>query len=192
MTKFEFPLNLTFKITTLSNDFVAKDAEGNTIAYVKQKSFKLKEEVEVFKDESREVLIYKINADKWLDFSAAYSITDVNNVYLGKVVRKGLISIWKAEYDIIDQNENLQYKINEENPWIKLIDSVAGAIVGYFLNPSYIVTDNNGNKIVRLKKLRSIVGRKFVIEKISDVDSDDEQRILLSLMMMILLERRRG
>lgn len=43
-----------------------KDANGTTIAYVKQKMFKLVEEVSVFNDESKSQTNYFIKADKWL------------------------------------------------------------------------------------------------------------------------------
>jgi uncharacterized protein YxjI len=56
MNSLNFPLNLTFKITTLSNDFTAQDANGNTVAYVRQKMLKLMEEVQVFNNESRSEL----------------------------------------------------------------------------------------------------------------------------------------
>ena len=51
MQNIHYPIDMTFKITTLSNDFIAKDSTGATIAYTKQKLFKLKEKVTVFADE---------------------------------------------------------------------------------------------------------------------------------------------
>ncbi len=53
MQALHFPLKFTFKVTTLSNDFVARDAHDNTVAFVKQKRFKLKEKISVFTDESK-------------------------------------------------------------------------------------------------------------------------------------------
>ena len=52
------------------------DASGNTIAYVRQKMFKLKEDISIFADETKSQVNFKIKADRWLDFSAAYSITN--------------------------------------------------------------------------------------------------------------------
>ena len=48
-----YPLDFTFKITTLSSDFNITDKNGNYVAYVRQKMFKLKEDVIVFNDESK-------------------------------------------------------------------------------------------------------------------------------------------
>ena len=124
MNDLKFPIKLDFKISTLSNDFTAKDASGRTVAYVKQKMFKLKEDITIYDNENKTKVNYKIKADKWIDFSAAYSFTDDKGKELGKIARKGWTSIWKAHYELIDQHQKLQYHIREENAWIKVLDSV--------------------------------------------------------------------
>lgn len=197
MQNLEFPIKFEFKITTFSNDFTATDASGKVIAYVKQKMFRLKEDIAIYSDESKSKINYRIKADRWLDFSATYSFSDDKGEEIGKIARKGWRSIWKTNYELIDQFQNMQYSIREENAWIKVMDSVFGEIPilgifsGYVFNPTYAVTNKNGDIIVRLKKQPSFFGRKFEIEKIGEIDNDDD-RIMLGLMMMILLERRRG
>ncbi|MEM1325464.1 MAG: hypothetical protein AAGI23_05895 [Bacteroidota bacterium] len=198
MQNLQFPIKFAFKISTLSNDFTATDTSGKLVAYVRQKMFKFKEDIEIFGDERRAQLNYRIRADRWLDFSAAYSFYDADGTQFGKIVRKGWRSIWKAEYDIIDQHEQLQYKVNEENAWVKVMDSmlgeipVVGMLTGYFFNPSYLVTNKTGATVVKLTKQPSFWGREFTVEKLGTLDGDDDDRIMLGLMMMILLERRRG
>ncbi len=198
MTDLNFPISFDFNITTLSNDFTAKDAKGQVIAYVRQKMFKFKEDIEVFSNESRTQVNYRIKADKWIDFSTAYSFTDSNGKALGKVARKGWASLWKANYDIIDQHEKPQYKIREENAWVKVADGLLGQIpilnifTGYLFNPSYVVLDKEEQIVVRLKKEASFFGRKFKISQVKATDADDDHRVMLSLMMLVLLERRRG
>ena len=76
MNSMQFPLQLTFKVTTLSNDFVATDANGNTVAYVRQKMLRLLEEVQVFSNENRSELNYTIRANRWLDFNSTYTFTN--------------------------------------------------------------------------------------------------------------------
>jgi len=198
MQNINFPVNFQFKISSLANDFTATDANGKVIAYVRQKMFKLKEDIEIYNDESKSAVNYRIKADRWLDFSAAYSFLDKDGSSFGKIARKGWRSIWKAEYQMIDESDQPQYKINEENGWVKVFDSLLGEIpvvsffTGYFFNPSYLVTNSAGSPIVKLKKLPSFFGRNFEITKVGEMDSDDDDRIMLGLMMMILLERRRG
>lgn len=198
MNDIKYPVSFKFNIGTIANDFVAKDTLGITLAYVKQKMFKLKEDILIYNDENKSQIEYRINADKWIDFSAAYSIKDKNGTELGKIARKGWKSLWKTEYELIDQYKKLQYHIREDNAWVKVFDGILGQIpiiggfTGYFFNPSYSVLDLNNNAIVKLKKEASFFGRKFVLSKINDIDTDDEERIILGLMMMVLLERRKG
>lgn len=199
MQDIQFPVQFEFKISTLANDFKATDANGKMIAYVRQKMFKLKEDIQIFSDESKTKVNYRIKADKWLDFSTAYSFyTEGNPKSFGKVVRKGWRSIWKAEYQVIDQHEKQQYTISEENAWVKVLDSLLGQIpilgffTGYLFNPSYMVVNKNGKGIIQLKKKPTMLGQNFELIKLGELDADDDDRVMLSLMMMILLEKKRG
>jgi uncharacterized protein YxjI len=198
MQDLKFPIKFLFNISTLANDFTATDTNGKTVAYVKQKMFKLKEDITIYGNDRKTEINYKIKADKWIDFSTAYSITNKSGMELGKIARKGWASLWKAEYDLIDQHQKLQYKIREENGWVKVMDAllgqipVIGAFTGYLFNPSYKVTDLKDQTVARLKKEPSFFGRKFEVSKITNFDEDDDERIVLGLMMMVLLERRRG
>ena len=198
MQNIKYPVNFKFKISTLANDFTATDADGRPIAYVRQKMFKFKEDIQIFNDESKTKVNYRIKADRWLDFSAAYAFFDQNDTEFGKIVRKGWRSFWKAEYEIIDQHQKKQYTITEESAWIRIIDSlfseipILGIFTGYLFNPSYLLKDTQGNTIVKLKKLPSFFGRNFELSQLGQMDSDDDDRIMLGFMMMILLERRRG
>jgi hypothetical protein len=195
----EYPLFLQFKITTLANDFVAKDKNDNTIAYVRQKMFKLKEDVVVFNNETKAEELFRIKADRWLDFNANYSISESRTgESLGKIGRRGMKSIWKSTYIGMDKDGSEDYTIREDNGWVKVWDNMIGELpiigmfTGYILNPSYTLTDKEGNKIFQLKKMPSFFGRKFMLQKFADVPDNDESRLILSFMMMVLLERARG
>ena len=198
MNSMQFPLQLTFKVTTLSNDFVATDANGNTVAYVRQKMLRLLEEVQVFSNENRSELNYTIRANRWLDFNSTYTFTNRMGYEVGRIVRKGWASLWKAHYEIFDEKQQSDLIIREENPWAKVFDNMLGEIPllgvlsGYLFHPAYIVTRSNGTEVVRLTKQPSFWGRKFTVDKLSSFEAGEEERIVLGLMMMILLERQRG
>jgi len=198
MDTLNYPLNFTFKIGTLSNDFTAKDANNQTVAYVRQKLFKLKEKVVVYSDESKTTEKYHIKANKWLDFNTAYAFTDAEGTNLGKVARKGWKSLWKAKYELYDENDQQDLIIQEENPFAKVMDAmlsevpVLGMLTGYLFNPKYTVTRPDGTLVARVKKQKSFFGRRFSIDKLAEFEAGEELRILLGSMMMLLLERRRG
>lgn len=200
MTDYAYPLEFEFKITSLANDFTARDGKGNTIAYVRQKMFKFKEAISVFSSENRERVLYKINADRWIDFNASYMFTrGEGSEIFGRVGRKGAKSLFNAHYEIFDGEGEQEFLIKEENPWAKFWDALLGEVpvlslfTGYLFNPRYIVKRADGTEVVRLSKEASFFGRRFKLEKLSEnLNADEGERMLLSLMMMSLLERRRG
>lgn len=198
MNNLKFPLQLTFKIGTLANDFITLDANGNMIAFVRQKMLRLIDEVQVFNNESRSELLYTIKANKWLDFNTTYTFINSTGYERGRLVRKGWASFWKAYYEIFDENKQQDLLIREENPWAKVFDSmigevpVLGFLSGYLFHPSYILTRPDSTQVVRLKKIPSFFGRRFIVEKLDNFENGEEERIILGFMMLILLERRRG
>jgi uncharacterized protein YxjI len=193
----EYPLELAFKVLALTPQLSVTDASGRLVFYVKLKMFKLKELVTVFADEEQTQPLYKINADRVIDFSARYHFSDVSGTNLGSVKREGVKSLWKAHYNILD-GETAVMTIREENPWVKVADGcisqipIVGLIGGFILHPSYMVSRLDESLVMRLMKQPSFFESKFVVRKESYLDERDEIRVLLSLMMMILLERARG
>lgn len=189
-----FPLSLTFKVTAFAPQIYVHDANGTPLCYVRQKLFKLKEHISVFKDETKEQLISEIHADRIIDFSAAYNFVDTEGITYGSVKRKGMRSIWRTRYEVQDENSN--YVIQEGNPWTKVLDSLVGEIpiigmfTGYMLNPHYDVIDASGECRYTLHKQPSFFGRKFALEQHGE--NEDDLLVVMSLIMMTLLERRRG
>ncbi len=199
LNNLNYPLDFKFKITTLASDFNITDKNGNYVAYVRQKMFKLKEDVIVFNDESKSKELFRIKANQWIDFNASYSLSEIaTGRSFGRLARKGMRSIWKASYDILDANDQPKFKIQEDNGWVKVFDNMVGEIpvigmfTGYFLNPSYTVTGMDGKAYFRLKKMPSFFGRRFQLDRLIDIDDEEESLVILSLLMMTLLERARG
>jgi uncharacterized protein YxjI len=193
-----YPIKISFKIGTIYNDFTAFDSVGNTLGNCKQKLFKFKEHVQIFEDTSQQAIKYEIRADKWLDFNTTYRFTDKNGNDLGRLVRKGWRSLWKAEYFLYDENDNQDAVIREKNAWTKVFDGllseipILGLFSGYVFNPSYTVKRPDGTLIATIKKLPSFFGRNFTIENDASFEHGEEDRVLLGTMMLLLLERRRG
>lgn len=198
MKNVQFPVQFTFKIGTLSNDFIVTDARSNDIAYVRQKMLRLIDEVVVYDNDLKSNILFTIKANKWIDFSLTYSFFNHLEKEIGRVARRGWASMWKARYEIYDENAKQDLLIQEENGWIKVADAVfseipiVGIFSGYVFNPSYLVTRPDGTPVVRLKKQASMIGRRFSLEKLSNFETGEEERVILGLMMMILVERRRG
>ena len=196
----QFPLSLSFKIIALAPQIYVRDASGRELLYVKQKLLKLKEKINVFADSSQSRQLYEINADRVLDIAARYTFTSSPGQTVGSMKRQGLRSFWKATYEVADAHGRTIFTIEEENPWVKVLDGligeipILGAVSGYFLNPRYVVKrTDRGTLAFRISKHRSFLESTFEIQELEPgAEESEEIPVLLSILMMTLLERDRG
>jgi len=193
----QYPIELRFKILTFGQRITVTDAGGATLMFIKQKMFKLKENVQIYSDSTQTNKIFQIASDRIIDFSANYDFTDAAGNDWGAVRRKGMRSLWSAHYEIM-QDGRIDMTISEESPMKKVVESLLGEIpiVGFvaamLLNPSYIVSRPDGTPLLRLTKKPAVFEGRFVLDKLNEMPEDDELRSLLGLIMMVLLERSRG
>ncbi|HSK73764.1 MAG TPA: hypothetical protein VK892_18850 [Pyrinomonadaceae bacterium] len=193
-----YPIDLSFKLIALASQIYIRDADGNLLGYVKQKLLKLKEDINVFADESQSRHLYNIKADRVLDFSARYNFTGPNGRFLGAVKRRGMRSLWRSSYEIFDSGSNQVMQISEEKAWVKLIDGLVGEIpilgmfTGYMFHPAYIVSRTDGTPVMRVQKQPAFFESKFRMTREGQLSPEEEKLGLLSVLTMTLLERSRG
>ena len=190
---YNYPLTMSFKILALNPQVKITDATGQTVLYVKEKALSLKMNTRVFADEAQTQQLYQITADKMMGFTIPFSITTPDGALLAKVVRQGARSIWKLHFPIQDAAGAEVGLINEENPWIKVLDALVSDIpfVGMWINPAYLV-DLRGKPALYLKKQPSMLEGKFILEKRSDFTDADEKMLIPGVIMMLMMERMRG
>lgn len=195
-----YPVTLTFKIIALAPQIYVRDAAGHEILYVRQKLLKLKEKIHVFSDSSQSRELFEINADRILDISARYTITDSQGRMAGTIQRRGMRSFWKASYEITTPT-GAAYELEEENPWVKVIDSllgeipVIGMLTGLFFHPRYRIQETATQRtVLRVDKRRSLLESRFEInqEPGAVLDPQAETATTLGILLMTLLERSRG
>jgi hypothetical protein len=193
-----FPLDLRFKLLAIASRLAVTDARGELVYYVKQKAFKLKEAVTVFADEAQTRPLYSINADRILDVSARYRITDPGGTEIAVVQRQGMRSIWRAHYQV-QQGGRVAFVIREENPWVKVADAIVDGIpivslfAGYMFHPAYLVSRAEGETpILRVVKRPAFLEGRFRIDAVMTPPAESLDALILSAAMMLLLERARG
>lgn len=192
-----YPLEFSFKLLALASQIYVRDNTGRLTCYVKQKMFKLKEAITVYADEAQQQPLYKIDADRMIDWSAKYNFSDTQGNRGGSIKRQGMRSLWSAHYDI-NVGETPVFTVREANPWIKIVDAVIGELpiigmfTGYLFHPAYIVTRNNGQEVMRIEKQPAFFEGKFRIDRLAELNEQEELCCVLGLMMLVLLERARG
>ena len=194
----KFPLSLSFKILALAPQITAVDSDGRLQFYVRQKLLKFKEAVQVFADTDQTRLLYTIKADRVIDWSAKYAIADTSGKALGTIARKGMRSLWRAEYHIETAGKQ-RYVVREENPWAKVMDGmfsqipVIGMLTGYLFHPAYRITrENQDGVVMRAEKQPAFFEGKYRVETQSAIGQEDQTALALGLVMLLLLERQRG
>ncbi len=193
----QFPITITFKILTLAPKLYITDAGGQSVGFVRQKLFAFREAVTVFADETEATELYKINADRIIDWSANYHLTNATGREVGTLRRRGARSLWRASYEVW-MGDGQVFEIHEASALVRFLDLVIGEIpliglfTGYFLNPVYNVTRSDDSMALKVTKHRSFLESQFVVEKLADISPEEQECVLLSIMMMVLLERRRG
>jgi hypothetical protein len=192
-----YPLDLSFKIVTIGTRIKIKDSAGRQVAYVRKQKFKLKENVGVYSDEAQSSLLFRMKADRMLDFSARYAISGPDGHPIGAVGRRGMKSLWSSAYVLDDSYGTEAGSIREENPWTKVLDGVmesvplGDALGGLFFNPAYLA-ELYGKDVLRIQKQPSVLESSFRIDKLADFSDEEEDLLLAGIIMMVLLERDRG
>ena len=96
--------------------FWFKNSDDQVIAYSKQKRFKLKEDIVLYADETCAQPLLSIKARSVIDFGATYDIVDMTTgENLGAARRKGLKSIFKDTWKILDANGNEYAELVEDS-----------------------------------------------------------------------------
>jgi hypothetical protein len=192
-----YPLDLSFKIVTIGIRIKIKDATGRQVAYVRKQKFKLKEDVGVYTDEGQSRLLFRMKADRMLDFSVRYAISGPDGHPIGAVGRRGMKSLWSSAYVLDDAYGTEAGSIREENPWTKVLDGVieflplGDALGGLFSNPAYLA-ELYVKDVLRMQKQPSVLESSFRIDKLADLSDEEEDLLLAGIIMMVLLERDRG
>ena len=197
MIKAAYPLTLTFKFLTISSFIRVVDASGQLVSYVKQRAFRLRENVTIYADERQTQPLYHMKANKIIDIGATYTISTADGRPVGALRQRGLRTFWRATYDILDETGNAIAVVREQDPWVKVLDTLIGEIpfVGFviqqWINPSYLI-DVDGTTHLRLRKRPSLIERRFLLEQEAPLPSRLENIALPAVLMIVLLERGRG
>ena len=123
---------------------------------------------------------------------------------MGSVKARGWQSLWSATYLIDDPQQSQLMYINEDNPWVKIADSlindipVIGWLSGFIFHPSYTCyrsadQDDRSQPVMRIKKQGAFFENLFTVDLIDGaIDADEEVSALMSFMLMVQFMRRRG
>ena len=136
---FQFPTYLLRRqAIALTGKFRFYDPAGRMVMFSEQKMFRLREDIRVYdgEDKAREVL--SIKARQIMDFSAAYDVVDTElNQKVGVLRRKGLRSILRDEWEVLDPNDRVIGQLFEDSAGLALLRRL---VLGSLLPQNYDMT----------------------------------------------------
>lgn len=165
------------------------DQSGSLVLFVKQKGFKMKEDIRVYSDDSKSEERLSIQARKVMDFNAAFDVVDsAGGEKVGGLRRKGWSSMIKDEWQILDKDDNLIGSIHE--------DTMALALVRRFLTslvPQTFEFVVDGQKVAELKQHFNPVVLKADFHLLPDAAGKIDPRLAVAgVVMLMVMEGRQG
>lgn len=147
---FEFDRYLLKRqVLALAGTFRYFDPAGNMLMYSQQKMFKLREDIRVFTDEAKGQEVLQIKARQIVDFSAAYDVIDsAYNQKVGVLRRKGMKSILRDEWEVLDANDQPIGILFEDSMGLAMLRRL---LLGTLLPQNYDIT-LHGQRVADLKQ----------------------------------------
>ena len=110
------------QVFALTGKFRVFDPSGKMLLFSEQKMFRLREDIRVYADEAKTQEVLAIKARQIIDFSAAFDVIDsATGQKVGALRRKGLASMFRDEWEILDVNDNVRGKLFEDSMGLALL-----------------------------------------------------------------------
>jgi len=123
--------------------------QNELVLFSEQKMFKLREDIRVYADEQKTQEVLAIKARQIMDFSAAYDVFDsASGEKAGTLRRKGLKSVFRDEWDVLDANDRPLGMLFEDSIGLALVRRL---VLGALLPQNYDLTINN-ERVADLKQ----------------------------------------
>lgn len=123
-TRFTFDSYLIRRkiLKLIGADFHFFDQNGQPVMFANLKAFKLKEDIRIYSGEDKREELLIIKARQIVDFSATYDVYDaVENEKIGALRRKGMKSILRDEWLILDAQDREIGVIREDSTALALV-----------------------------------------------------------------------
>lgn len=162
--------------------------QGQLVLFSEQKMFKLREDIRIYTDEKKSQEVLAIRARQILDFSAAYDIfASDEGQKVGVLRRKGLSSLVRDEWEVLDASERLIGKLFEDDIVLALLRRL---LLGSLLPLNYDLTLGE-QRAADFKQRFNLFRYEMDIDFRMDKDNRLDRRIgLAAATLLALIEGR--
>jgi len=168
------------------------DTEDNLVLFSSQKAFKLKEDIRVFSDESMSSERLVVKARSMIDFGAAYDVVDSeSSEKLGAFRRKGLKSILKDTWELLDNNDNPVGKLQEDTGCLGLVRRFGGGL-GAMIPQSFFLEIDGKRAVTYSQRFNPFVFKMDVKLEKGARELLDPRLALAGAILLVVIEGRQG
>ena len=158
----------------LTGKFRFYDPMGNLVMFSEQKMFKLREDIRVYSDEAKTQEVLSIKARQFIDFSAAYDVVDTAmNQKVGVLRRKGLRSLLRDEWEVLDAGDNLKGLLFEDSIGLALLRRL---VLGHWLPQNYDITFGQ-TRVADLKQNFNLFRYELNLDFSMDINRQLDRRL---------------
>jgi uncharacterized protein YxjI len=162
------------QVFALTGKFRVYDPSGSLLLFSEQKMFRLREDIRVFADEAKTQEILQIKARQIVDFSAAYDVIDsAANQKVGTLRRKGLKSILRDEWEVLDVNDNVIGLLFEDSMGLAMLRRI---LLGSLLPQNYDITLGE-TRVADLKQRFNIFSYQLDLDFSMDTGNKLDRRV---------------
>jgi len=160
------------------------DPQNELVLFSEQKMFKLREDIRVFSDEKKTQEVLAIKARQILDFSAAYDVVDsTTNEKVGVLRRKGLKSILRDEWQVLDAGDQVIGVLFEDNMGLAMLRRF---VLGSWLPQNYDLTMGD-QRVADLKQRFNPFRYEMDIDFTMDVSRRLDRRLGLAAAVLLAI-----
>jgi uncharacterized protein YxjI len=162
--------------------------QGELVLFSEQKMFKLREDIRIFADEQKTQEVLSIKARQIIDFSAAYDVVDsTSGEKAGTLRRKGLKSILRDEWEVLDANDQVIGALFEDSMGLAMLRRL---IAGSLLPQNYDLTMSD-QRVADLKQRFNLFRYEMDIDFSMDTARRLDRRLgLAAAVLLAIIEGR--
>ena len=165
--------------------FHLRTIDGLLLAYSKQKAFKLKEDIRVFADEEQTVELLHIQADRVIDFSAAYRVVDAQaGEPIGALRRKGWSSMLRDSWEVLDPQGTVRARVLEDSQFKALVRRFIDWAT--ILMPQKFLIQVDGQTVATMKQNHNPFVQKYFVDLSLDAEGLLPRPLAVAAVILLL------
>ena len=165
--------------------FTLMAPDGRVLAASHQKAFRLKEEIRVHEGSDQGAELLTIKANKLLDFSASYQVTDsTTGEVVGSLRRKGWSSLFRDSWEILDADGVVRGRVVEDSGWKAMARRLNDWVA--LLLPQAFLLEVEGQVVGTMRQHFNVFVQKFDVDLTQDANGILPRPLAVATVILLL------